>query len=304
MIPPTAIQDSPGSFWQDIVGAYERALDAGAAYKTDTNTELYTDPQHGIEFVLRVAAALRDKPKPPKDSSQDSKQRNPFLPYEEALWVRHLSRTHTLLLNKFNVVAHHLICVTREFEQQTEPLNAADLEATWTAMQAFPKGALAYFNCGGEAGASQPHKHTQIVPLPLADSSSCAGSPFEGTVLEACQQAGAQEARAVPLRSLPYQCYAAVLGDSTSGAALAETFRELRAAFQGKVEDSKRVPYNVILTGKFMMVVPRSQESWGPVSVNSMGFAGSLFVRSQAELDYIKEEGAMTVLSMVGLPWS
>lgn len=49
--------------------------------------------------------------------------------------MRHLSRTHTLLLNKFNVVAHHLICVTREFEQQTEPLNAADLEATWTAMQ-------------------------------------------------------------------------------------------------------------------------------------------------------------------------
>ena len=91
---------------------------------------------------------------------------------------------------------------------------------------------------------------------------------------------------------------------SPSGAALAETFRELRAAFQGKGEDSNRVPYNVILTAKFMMVVPRSQESWGPVSVNSMGFAGSLFVRSQAELDYIKQEGAMTVLSMVGLPWS
>lgn len=29
---------------------------------------------------------------------------NPFLPYEEALWVAHLSGTHTLLLNKFNVV--------------------------------------------------------------------------------------------------------------------------------------------------------------------------------------------------------
>ena len=29
---------------------------------------------------------------------------NPFLPYEEALWVGHLSPTHTLLLNKFNVV--------------------------------------------------------------------------------------------------------------------------------------------------------------------------------------------------------
>ena len=67
MIPSTAVQDSAAGLWQDIVGGYERALDAGAAYKTDTNTELYTDPQHGIEFVLRVAAALRDKPKPPKD---------------------------------------------------------------------------------------------------------------------------------------------------------------------------------------------------------------------------------------------
>ena len=49
--------------------------------------------------------------------------------------MRHLSQTHTLLLNKFNVVAHHLICVTREFEQQTQPLTAADMEATWAAMQ-------------------------------------------------------------------------------------------------------------------------------------------------------------------------
>lgn len=107
-------------------------------------------------------------------SSQDSKQRNPFLPYEEALWVRHLSRTHTLLLNKFNVVAHHLICVTREFEQQTEPLNAADLEATWTAMQvthvtqnqhcvrcasfstAYTGGALCASKCRSECSLAYP----------------------------------------------------------------------------------------------------------------------------------------------------
>ena len=99
-------------------------------------------------------------------------------------------------------------------------------------------------------------------------------------------------------------CCASPLLHSPSGEALAETFRELRAAFQHTGEDSKRVPYNVILTDKFMMVVPRSQESWGPVSVNSMGFAGSLFVRSQAELDYIRKEGAMAVLSKVGLPWN
>ena len=70
---------------------------------------------------------------------------NPFLPYDEDLWVRHLSATHTLLLNKFNVVAHHLICVTRAFERQTEPLNAADLGATWQAMRV---GSLCPASCG------------------------------------------------------------------------------------------------------------------------------------------------------------
>jgi len=36
------------------------------------------------------------------------------------------------------------------------------------AAQAMPGGGLAYFNCGAHSGASQPHKHTQVVPLPLA----------------------------------------------------------------------------------------------------------------------------------------
>ena len=69
-------------------------------------------------------------------SEQKKEWVNPFLPYEEDLWVCHLSASHTLLLNKFNVVAHHLICVTRDFQPQTAPLNAADLGATWQAMQA------------------------------------------------------------------------------------------------------------------------------------------------------------------------
>ena len=61
---------------------------------------------------------------------------NPFLPYDEALWVAHLSASHALLLNKFNVVAHHLLVVTRAFEPQAAPLSAGDMAATWRVMQA------------------------------------------------------------------------------------------------------------------------------------------------------------------------
>ena len=90
-----------------------------------------------------------------------------------------------------------------------------------------------------------------------------------------------------------------------TGAALEDVFRQLRGAFKstGGAGRSQHIPYNVILTAQFMMVVPRSKETFGPVSVNSMGYAGSLFVRSQAELDFIKQEGPIRVLSEVGLPW-
>jgi sulfate adenylyltransferase (ADP) / ATP adenylyltransferase len=60
---------------------------------------------------------------------------NPFLPYNEDLWVAHLSDTHTLLLNKFNLVEHHTLVVTRVFEPQEARLSAADLLAVQLTMQ-------------------------------------------------------------------------------------------------------------------------------------------------------------------------
>jgi hypothetical protein len=59
---------------------------------------------------------------------------NPFLPYDEELWVADLNKTHTLLLNKFNLVDHHTLVVTREFEKQEVPLTAADLASTLAVM--------------------------------------------------------------------------------------------------------------------------------------------------------------------------
>lgn len=66
--------------------------------------------------------------------------KNPFLPYEEDLFVADLSDTHLLLLNKFNVVAHHLLVVTRQFEPQSDLVNAADLDAAWKVLlvSSFP----------------------------------------------------------------------------------------------------------------------------------------------------------------------
>jgi hypothetical protein len=47
--------------WQKVLGVYDRAQQTGAATKTDTKIQLFEDG--GVTFVLRVASALKAKPK-------------------------------------------------------------------------------------------------------------------------------------------------------------------------------------------------------------------------------------------------
>ena len=49
----------------------------------------------------------------------------------------------------------------------------------------MPDDGICYFNCGPDSGASQPHKHLQIVPLPLAAGRE-ATTPFSRLLEEAC----------------------------------------------------------------------------------------------------------------------
>lgn len=80
---------------------------------------------------MHVYSAAAAPPAPQQQQQQPPLGlKNPFLPYEEDLWVQHMSDTHTLLLNKFNIVPHHVLVVTRQFESQQDPLNARDLAAT------------------------------------------------------------------------------------------------------------------------------------------------------------------------------
>lgn len=135
---------SPSELWQAMVDRYDSAQAAQAATITDTNSIVVTDC--GIDFVLKVATKLRDKPPLPKANHGAFRKewRNPFLPPDPDLFVCHLSDTHSLVLNKFNIVPHHGLVITREFHPQEEPLNAEDLQATWDVMQVRCRSVLYY----------------------------------------------------------------------------------------------------------------------------------------------------------------
>jgi sulfate adenylyltransferase (ADP) / ATP adenylyltransferase len=328
--------------WDDIVGTYDRAQAAQVSTITDTSTEIFID--NDIPFILKIAAVLRDKPKgtqpvpsnsntvesSSKEQLKKKEWRNPFLPPDKNLFVCHLSETHSLVLNKFNIVPHHSLVITRKFIPQEEPLTPADFSATWQVMQAMPGGGgLAYFNRGPVSGASQPHKHMQIVPLPLNSSLKSSDidisekdPPFWPAIAEATAGKPTGGAGATSVSGFPFANFVARIDNNIgnnadeAGDILAETHATLvdlafKAATTKNNDNYLTTPvdvssfsYNTIATKEFIMVVPRSKEGSGPVSCNAMAFAGSFFVRSKDELQFIKEKGPFEILKDVGVPLS
>jgi sulfate adenylyltransferase (ADP) / ATP adenylyltransferase len=160
----------PGTLWAKLVERSDRALQLGALLSIPTEFEFIE--QDGVRFLVRILANLarKDEAKQVQERLNSALDRsfNPFLPYEEDLFVTDISDTHVCILNKFNVVDRHLLIITRAFEAQENLLTLADFAAMWACLAEFD--GLVFYNAGKIAGASQPHKHLQIVSLPLVTS--------------------------------------------------------------------------------------------------------------------------------------
>jgi ATP adenylyltransferase len=56
-------------------------------------------------------------------------------------------------------------------------------------------------------------------------------------------------------------------------------------------------PYNLLVTRRWMLAVPRGVSHVEGVAVNALGFAGSLFVRDAAQRDVVESLGPMKLLA-------
>ncbi|MDB9374190.1 ATP adenylyltransferase family protein [Nodularia sphaerocarpa] len=294
-IAPREILLKPGTLWKNIKKQTENALQCGALLSIPTDFEFVE--QNGIKFLVRILSNLTRK----DTAKQQEKKTNPFLPYEKDLFVADISPTHVCILNKFNVVDYHLLIITRAFEEQEKLLTLEDFAAMWACLAEFE--GLAFYNGGKIAGASQPHKHLQIVPLPLTPSG--VQIPIE-PLLKSAQFA--DSVTTVP--ELPFIHALAKLDPNWSNspleaaAATLELYQSLLSAVGLEAVDDNRQSgaYNLLATREWMLIVPRSHEDFDSIAVNSLGFAGALLVRNEQQMQIIKEQGPMTILKNVALP--
>jgi ATP adenylyltransferase len=280
-----------GSLWSRVVSQTERATQLGKIQRIPTRDEILE--QDGVRFVVRIVDAVERKR---IARLMQPSHENPFLPYDEDLFVTNVTDTHICLLNKFNVVEHHLLIVTRLFEHQETLLTERDFEAMWICLREFDS--LAFYNAGTVAGASQPHKHLQQVSAPL-------GAGPERTPMDAVFGGTAVAGQFGSVAELPFSHLLAPLRDVAAlepheaATATTELYLAMLDAIHG---DAATSPYNLLATRDWMLLVPRSAEKYESISVNSLGFAGSLLVRDEAELSVVRAAGPMTILREVAKP--
>lgn len=307
----------PGTLWAKAAAQTKSALASGALHPISTHSNFIE--QGGICFLVRVLANLARKDeakqqeqnsnlsgKQQSDGKQSDKPFNPFLPYDRNLFVADLLPTHVCLLNKYNVVDHHLLIITRDFEEQETLLTLNDFIALWLCLAEIE--GLGFYNSGKMAGASQRHKHLQLVPLPLVPTGE--KIPIE-TIFTTVDWNGAiGTSAALPFQHgfIRWNWSEAVLPQQAAQQSLEAYLKLLRSfnLYSDQNPDQTGEPqlkgaYNLLVTREWMMIVPRTQEQFETIPVNSLGFAGTLFVRNQQQFEQLKAISPLTLLKHVAV---
>ncbi|MTJ06513.1 phosphorylase [Anabaena sp. UHCC 0204] len=280
----------PGTLWTKIKKTTELALKSGALKSIPTELEVVEEA--GVKFVVRILENINrkkvDQEKKDQQAAQTGKEFNPFLPYEEDLFVTDISHTHVCILNKFNVVDYHLLIITRAFAEQESLLTLEDFTAMWACLEEFE--GLVFYNGGKLAGASQRHKHLQIVPFaetdipisPLIKSTKLANS----------------------LGNIPEFPFLHAFTTLDSGESAEVTLKKYHTLLENvgikPLENNiQSGAYNLLITREWMLIVPRQCEEFADISINSLGFAGALLVKNQQQMQLLKDIKPINILSKV-----
>jgi ATP adenylyltransferase len=295
--PSSTVPSNPcqTALWSKTQDATQRALALGTLLPIATKSVLIRD--HDIEFLVRVISNLKRKREEKKNPRKPS---NPFLPYEESMFVSKVSNNHVCLLNKFNVIENHLLIVTRHYENQEQLLTIGDFRAALSCLKEI-RG-LCFYNGGEEAGASQHHKHLQLIPLPMTEGK--VNVPIEPLLTSALTVTNRPTSLPVynfvhGVAKLPS------LSQCTPELCANEAFRTYRELLQitglNPLSDPEislqSAPYNLLFTDSWMLLVPRSKEHFAGISMNSLAYVGALLVQNEEQMRAIESSGPLSAIA-------
>ena len=275
-------------YWLEALERSKTAQASGALVPLTTDLlQLSTDKP--LPFELRQLHGF-----PPRHLNPEGPKPNPFQPWDQRLEVAPIGNDHVLILNKYPVQKGHMLLITRDWAAQAGWLNFAD----WSALSAVDRdtSGLWFYNSGPDAGASQPHRHLQLLRRHsteqicprmdwfhrrLADLKTTSGSVLENNCV-------------VKERSKSQH--------RSDQQALLEDYLELadRLCLGNPLRNQRPLQaYNMLLTRDWMALIRRRREGMAGFSINGLGFAGYLLCTKNSDLDWLKRHGPEALLEEV-----
>ncbi|TQV71492.1 phosphorylase [Aliikangiella marina] len=239
-------------FWQKSLQVTQQAIEDNELHPIATEAE--TILQDDIHFQVHIINQNLLK------KIDDKRKRgNPFLPYQKPMYVAEAGESHVCLLNKYPVINQHLLICTKDYQEQTAPLTIEDFNAWYMGME---DGIWGFYNGGVEAGASQPHRHMQLVkaPLPMAAKLKSGQLGFKH--------------RALTFENFDAKATYEFYIDALNELDLYDPFRCL--------------PNNVLLTQDSLVVIPRVTNNQHGVFLNGLNYGGIFLFRDRDKLDWAK----------------
>ncbi|KAJ2894202.1 inositol phospholipid synthesis protein Scs3p [Zalerion maritima] len=316
--------------------------------KAKTNGDLTHFPSQGavltansIPFQVRFAPSLANKPKAPgPDPTKPKVRHDPFADPPAGLKVCDLEpQSHFLVLNKFAITPGHSILATTENKPQSYLLEAADFSAVAACLRAYKERGeelYVFFNSGQHSGASQPHRHLQLLPVEemKVDLPSDEGPAWDVLSKSVAVADGGEvtEVEAWPFRAFAVDIDVASMDDEKLRELYLELYRRACRAIDdyaaikgyavvaeqahdiGITDGEAWISYNLAITESRMVLAPRMREGGeltdaegkvvGRLILNGTVLAGTALVKTEAEWNALKDSGEKleAVLVKIGVP--
>lgn len=281
-------------FWSKALECSEKARKCGALIPLSTTSVALSGPGAECFELRQLNAAL------PTHHKTEGPKPNPFLPWDPQLEVERIDHHHALILNKYPVERGHMLLITQEWASQVHWLNSDD----WLALVKVDRDSsgLWFFNSGPRAGASQPHRHLQLLPRHPGEL-ICPRLSWFTDLLQKSTTPTLVGKIIDPLISSCVVAKRPSANDPTEEAALLHDLYRSLASRLGLGDRSTHqqpaVPYNLLLTQSWMALIRRSQEHVMGFSVNALGFAGYLLATQRSNLLWLQTHGGEQLLKQV-----
>ena len=211
---------------------------------------------------------------------------NPFNPWEKILEIEKIGNYHQLILNKYPVQKGHILLITNTWKPQNGWLDIDD----WKAIQKVNNDTcgLWFFNSSPVAGASQPHRHIQLLRR-ASDEVRC---PREKWFLDL-------ELNNNYDTKLKKSIIVSHFNFLENSSYIYNLYLKLakKLGLGDPINDEKpKYPYNILITDDWIALIKRKYDHIHGFSVNGLGFAGYLLVTDNSNIQYLKDVGPEKLL--------